>query len=375
MAEKAAGKELILRLFELSGKPGKIVLQTAGLIAAYFIFLIFGKLAGAIAGDGALWLFKAIVFVGRVLSYFIVLFVMTAVAKITLAEVRGTEEVGARAALGAAFGKVGDVIKAPLKIVGILVGLVLFHVVIDLCGKIPFLGELGWMFAPLITFPLGIAMVGTVLILFFGIMLLPILIVLGKEGPVAELIEFLRRNTIKFVGHFLIALLVAVIAFVVMVAAVQQSARISSTIMREKYQYVQSHVPGWVRHVPGFPPEQMRVGGAFGACLEPQAYSAGAVYDPKAERWTLALAGFVYGILMWLIQMSIWGFILVDFNVAGTLSYLGLVGPGEEKPEAASAKVEAEAREAPPAASPPALKKPRAKKTETPPAAEGEKKE
>ena len=98
MAEKAAGKELILRLFELSGKPGKIVLQTAGLIAAYFVFLVFGKLAWAIAGEGALWLFQAIVFVGKVLSYFVVLFVMTAVAKITLAEVRGNEEVSARAA-------------------------------------------------------------------------------------------------------------------------------------------------------------------------------------------------------------------------------------------------------------------------------------
>lgn len=372
MAEKAAGKELILRLFELSGKPGKIALQTAGLIAAYFVFLVFGKLAWAIAGDGALWLFKAIVFVGKVLSYFVVLFVMTAVAKITLAEVRGTEEVSARAALGAAFARIGDVVKAPLKIVGILVGLVLFHVAIDLCGKIPFLGELGWMFSPLVTFPLGLAMVGTVLVLFFGIMLLPILIVLEKEGPVAELIEFLRRNTIKFVGHFLIALLVAAIAFVVMVAAVNRSGQISSTIMREKYQYVQSHVPNWVRHVPGFAFAPAPACGAFGACLSPQAYDEGPVYDAKAERWTLVLAGFVYGILMWLIQMSIWGFILVDFNVAGTLSYLGLVGPGEPKKE-----------EVPPASAPiaetpapaPAPRKPRAKKTETPPPAEGEKKE
>ncbi len=370
MAEKAAGKELILRLFELSGKPGKIVLQTAGLIAAYFVFLVFGKLAWAIAGEGALWLFQAIVFVGKVLSYFVVLFVMTAVAKITLAEVRGNEEVSARAALGAAFGRIGEVVKAPLKIVGILVGLVLFHAVIDLCGKIPFLGELGWMFSPLVTFPLGLAMVGTVLVLFFGIMLLPILIVLEKEGPVAELIEFLRRNTIKFVGHFLIALLVAAIAFVVMGAAIKRSSQISSTIMGGKYQYVQSHVPNWVRHVPGFSTcVRATECGSGLACVAPISYDEGPVYDAKAERWTLVLAGFVYGILMWLIQMSIWGFILVDFNVAGTLSYLGLTGPAEEKKEEAPAAAAAEP------VAPPAPRKPRAKKTETPPPAEGEKKE
>ncbi|MCX6349096.1 MAG: hypothetical protein NTV79_06305 [Candidatus Aureabacteria bacterium] len=376
MLEKPSGKELILRLFELSGKPKKIVLQTAGLIAAYFVFLVFWKLAGVIAVDGdPLWLFKAVLFVGWVLAYFIVLFVMTAVAKITLAEVRGTEEVDARAALGAAFGKLKEVIKAPLKIVGIMVGLVLFHVVIDLCGKIPFIGELGWMFSPLITFPLGIALVATGLVLFFGIMLLPILIVLGKEGPVAELIEFLRRNTIKFISHFLIALLLAVIAFVIMVAALNRSSQISYTIMGEKYLYVQSHIPGWVRHVPGFPPAEISSSAmsASGLLSLGVAGDLGGtpVYDSKAERWTLVVAGFVFGILMWLIHMSIWGFILVDFNVAGTLSYLGLAGPGEEKKEeAAAVKAELEGE------APPAPKKPRAKKTETPdPPAEGEKKE
>jgi hypothetical protein len=205
-------------------------------------------------------------------------------------------------------------------------------------------------------------------------MLLPILIVLGKEGAVAELIEFLRRNTIKFISHFLIALLLAVIAFVIMVAALNRSSKISYTIMGEKYLYVQSHIPGWVRHVPGFPPAEISSSAMSASgllSLGPRVFGEAPVYDSKAERWTLVVAGFVFGILMWFIHMSIWGFILVDFNVAGTLSYLGLAGPGEEKKaEGAAVKAEVE-KEAPPAP-----KKPRAKKTETPPpAAEGEKKE
>jgi len=38
---------------------------------------------------------------------------------------------------------------------------------------------------------------------------------------------------------------------------------------------------------------------------------------------------------MWLIQMSIMGFIMTNFSVAGTLSYVGLTGDsGEEEPAA-----------------------------------------
>ena len=338
------GPELIQRLLELAWKPKKILFQTIAVIVAYFVFLFFQAIAPV--SPEAAWLAGILIFIGKVLAYFIILLGMTSVAGLTLGEIK-EKEVGT-----SALEKLKDIITSPLKIFAIIVGLVIFHVLIDLWGKIPFVGELCWMFSPLITFPLGIAMVAVFLVLVFGAMLLPTIIILGKEGPVSDLIDFLRKHTIKFAGHFLIALVVAVITFVLLVSAIGWSRDISLTIMGDKYMYLQSHTPGFIRHVPGFQ-IMPRVQGFRGG----EEFTGPMIYGPKSDRWSLVVAGFVYGIIMWLIYMSIWGFILVNFSVAGTLSYVGLTGALEEKIE--EPEIEKEKEEKKPAPRP---RKPRAKK-------------
>lgn len=327
MAKDAESSVLTRRLLELTWKPGKIVLQTEVLIIAYFVLLIARWIAPAAPGAG--WLASVIIFLGRVIAYFIVLLGMTAVAKMTLAELKGKDPVSAREAFSAAVGKIKDVVASPVKIFAIFAGLVVFHVVIDLIGKIPFIGELAWMFSPVFTFPLGIAMVAAILVLVFGAMILPTIIILGKEGPVSELIDFLRRNTIKFAGHFLVALVVAVITLIVLVWAIDLSNAVSNEIMGEKLIYIQDRIPQWLQQTPG----QVLTRGLM------YLRGSGELYrladDPKAFRWTIYLAGFVYGVIMWLIHMSFWGFIVTNFSVAGTLSYVGLTGDsGEEEPAA-----------------------------------------
>jgi len=306
-------------------------------IAAYFILLIARWIApGAIE---AAWLASIIKFIGIVVAYFIVLLGMTAVAKITLSDLKGEGEVSPRDALEAAIAKLKNVITSPIKIFGIFAGLAVFHAIIDLCGKIPFIGELGWMFSPIITFPIGIAMVATILILIFGAMVLPTIIVLGKEGPVSELIDFLRKNTIKFAGQFLIALVVAIITFVVLIWAIEASNNVSRVIMGEKLGYIQNLIPRWLQHAPNW---LQRVPGCTYLAIKMKVATGqfsvaglNPIANPEAFRWTEYLAGFVYGIIMWLIQMTIMGFIVTNFSVAGTLSYVGLTGEtGEEKPGA-----------------------------------------
>ncbi|MEA1928323.1 MAG: hypothetical protein U9N73_08945 [Candidatus Auribacterota bacterium] len=326
MVENAKGSVLTQRLLELTWKPGKIFLQTGTLIVAYFVLLI----ARWIAPESVAWLASIINYIGIIIAYFIALLGMTAVAKMTLADLKGEAEIPARAALGAAMGKGKEIITSPIKIFGIFAGLVVFHGIIDLLGKIPFIGELGWMFSPVVTFPLGIAMVATILILVFGAMILPTIIMLGKEGPVSELIDFLRKNTVKFAGHFLIALVVAIITLIVLTWALNASNEVSRVVMGEKFGYIQNLIPGWVQHAPGFENYAVYAKAATWKGIMPE---FNPITNPKAFRWTEYLAGFVYGIIMWLIQMSILGFIVTNFSVAGTLSYVGLTGdeePGEE---------------------------------------------
>ncbi len=319
--DKSNGPESIQRLLELSWKPAKIKLQTGALIVAYFIVLIFRAIAPS-APEAGVWA-GIINYIGLILAYFVVLFAMTAVAKITLAELRGEKEVPGKAAMAAAAAKLKEIVASPLKIFAIIAGLFIFHGVIDLCGKIPFIGELGWMLSPFVTLPLGIAIVATILILGFGAMFLPTIIIMGKEGPVSELIDFLRKNTIKFVGHFLISLVVAVVTFVILLFAIQLSQGISRTVMGDKYAYIQNHVPGYLQHVPGFNTvDELRANFSIQPLVSMSA---------KADRWSLYVAGFVFGVIMWLIHMSIWGFIIVNFGVAGTLSYAGLTGAEEKK--------------------------------------------
>jgi|GEM_PF-615207 len=324
MAENAKGSVLTQRLLELTWKPGKICLQTGTLIVAYFVLMI----ARWIAPESVPWIAKIINYFGIIVAYFVTLLGMTAVAKMTLSDLKGEEEIPARAALGAAMGKGKEIITSPIKIFAIFAGLVVFHGIIDLLGTIPFIGELGWMFSPVVTFPLGIAMVATILILVFGAMILPTIIMLGKEGPVSELIDFLRKNTIKFAGHFLIALVVALITLLVLTWAINASNDVSRVVMGDKFAYIQNLIPGWLQHAPAFE--------NYASYAEISAWKGtmadlNPVTNPKAFRWTEYLAGFVYGIIMWLIQMLILGFIVTNFSVAGTLSYVGLTGNSEEE--------------------------------------------
>ena len=120
--EKPKGPELIQRLVELTWKPKKIFLQTGAVIVAYFIVLIFNALAPASAQVA--WLASTLIFIGHFLAYFLILLAMTAVARITLAEVREEEEISAGAAFGAACARIKDVFTAPLKIFAIFAGLV-----------------------------------------------------------------------------------------------------------------------------------------------------------------------------------------------------------------------------------------------------------
>ena len=373
MDRKTEKPELIQRLLELASKPGKIFLQTGTLIVAYFIFLLFRAIY---IGIGTGVLANIFLYIGEIIAYFVILFGMTAVANITLGELRNEGEIPGRQALGAAFGRIKDIISSPLKIFGILAGLVVIHGIIDLLGSVPFIGELGWMFSPIFTFPLGIAMIAVILILIFGAMILPTIIILGKEGPVSELIDFMRKHTLKFGGHFLIALVVAVIMLVVLNIAIDLSNGISHNVMGRKYTYIRSHIPGWLQHVPRAQGLSVvraqplagvfaRIGGGRSQDKEilqaryrkldnklDQTTDAGdravikeqlkGIYSQlKQYRWTLYLAGFVFGIIMWLIHMGIWGFILVNFSVAGTLSYISLTGEGGE-PEDGAVVIEEE---------------------------------
>ncbi|MDP8235718.1 MAG: hypothetical protein P9M08_05000 [Candidatus Erginobacter occultus] len=371
MAKDAEGSVLTRRLLELTWKPGKIILQTELLIVAYFVLLIASWIAPS--SPGAAWFAAVIIFLGRVIAYFVVLLGMTAVAKMTLAELKGKDPVSAREAFSAAMGKIKDVVASPIKIFALLAGLAVFHVVIDLFGKIPFVGELAWMFSPVFTFPLGIAMVAAILVLVFGAMILPTIIILGKEGPVSELIDFLRRHTVKFAGHFLVALVVAVITLIVLVWAIGLSNAVSDRIMGEKLVFVQNRVPQWLQQTPGQTLTHIVTVLRWGPMYR-------MTQDPKALRWTIYVAGFVYGLIMWLIHMSFWGFVAVNFSVAGTLSYTGLTGDGgeEEKaepaPEKPDAPVKEEKKPAPPEKPKKAApKKAPAAKKEEKPAAEKEK--
>ncbi|HPQ67266.1 MAG TPA: hypothetical protein PLI51_11120, partial [bacterium] len=318
MSEQTPDRVGIQRLLELTWKPAKILRLTGVLLVAYLIRLVFGWIAPASAG--AAWFAQIIMFVGDIVIYFLVLWGMTAVAARTLEEINGTPPRGAAG---------GQIFLSPIKIFAVIAALVAVHAVIDLLGSIPWVGELAWMFSPALTFPLAVAIIAAILVLAFGIMLLPTIIAVGQEGPVSELVDFLRRHTIRFLGHFLIAAAVSAITVGLLFWALGYSAAISGVVMGNKFYYIQTNVPDWTR-------------GLNIACpfLMPRIWPPSP--DPVTGRWTLVLAGFVYGVIVWLIKLGIFGSVLVTFSVAGTLSYLGLKPPREEREPEQPAGVDAE---------------------------------
>lgn len=303
MSLKPVEKVDIQQMLGLTWKPGKIALQTGVVIAAYLVWLFFSWLAPETAKSA--WAARIILFAGDLLIYFILLAGLTKVAGSTLADL-GLKSSGSAG---------GEILKSPLKIFAVIAGLAAIHIVIDLVGKIPYLGELCWMFSPVFTVPIAVGIVFAFLGLIFGLMLLPVIIALGKEGPVSVLIDFIRKHTLRFLGHFLIALTAAVVIVVLLGAALNVTSTLSTEFLGRKYTSILANVPNWTRTCPVNYPW-------FGFYT-----------DATAGRWTMVLAGFVFGLLHWLIRMAIAGVVLVNFCVAGTVSYLSLEGiPEEETP-------------------------------------------
>ena len=294
----------IQQVLSLTWKPGKILLQTGNLILAYFVVLFFRWLAPA----GSAWLARILIFVGWLIAYFIILAGLTRVTRITL------KELGVRARE-----TTGGVLSAPVKIFAVIAALAVGHILIDLIGQIPYVGELCWMFSPVVNVPLAAGIVFAAFSLIFGLMLLPTIISLGREGPVSILIDFIRTHTLRFLGHFLIALTAGVVILAILALTFNVSGTISSEFMGDKYGMIRFNIPHWARACPQVDLPWHGLGGAFGG--------------EAADRWTMVVAGFVFGALTWLIRMAALGVILVNFCVAGTISYLALEGPPEEDEE------------------------------------------
>jgi len=137
------------------------------------------------------------------------------------------------------------------------------------------------------------------------------------------LIDFIRKNTLRFLGHFLISLAAAAVIVVLIAGAFQVSATLSGEFMGDKFAMIQSNVPYWARACCNQT-----------ACFLPSGFISFKGIPPEADRWTMVLAGFVFGVITWIIRMAVLGVVLVNFCVAGTISYLSLQGISAGKQDA-----------------------------------------
>ena len=320
------GMKTFSRIFSLSFSGKKIALQIGGMVCAVAASLVIMNLLGGFVLRGQLQSLVAIL--NWVAVLFILFFTWGAIAKVTVAEVAGLPAVDFKGALHAVRVSATPLIIAPLKIVLIILLMVLCHSIAGWFGRIPFLGEIVWPFLALPLFFLSALLVAAGIILLCGTLLLPPIIMVGKESPVSELNDFIRANTVRFIGYLIATALVFIIIVHFLSAVTAVDAMISSRTMGAQYTRIVSSVP------PAFNRAFDCAAGFFSLpeCSSPPAGLVGrGLYAAPQDtlRWTYSFAGFIWGAFTLIIRLSILSIPFVVWCVSGTLIYLGL------KPEAA----------------------------------------
>lgn len=319
-----SGIRTLGKVFSLSFSAKKITIQAVTLLVATVILYVISAIgAGIFKGQ---FLPGLCTIVGWVLWLFVVFAGFGAVSAITISEVEqgtwnalpmkeGLKRVLHRATLRA-------LVMAPLKIVAIAAGLAVIHVIADWIGRIPYIGELVWPFflIPLIFLSAFIVLV--LLILLFGTFLFPSIIMKGKESPVSELNDFLRENTLRFLGYLVITLIVISLIGGFLGVVVKTSNAISIRAMGvEKYVNIAGSVPGWMKSIAIAIPSKIGCRAAPMPGFEWATLNAG----PGLSA-TYRVGGFIWGVFWIIVSLALTSIPFVVWCVAGTLTYLGLKG-------------------------------------------------
>lgn len=321
------GMRTFSRIFSLSLSGKKIALQIGGMVCACIASLVILGLGGRIFAESVQWL---ITLLNLVVMVFIMFITWGAIAKVTVAEVAGLPAVDLKGAARAACKCATPLIIAPLKIVLIILIMMLAHVVCGWIGRIPVVGEIVWPFLAIPLFLLSALIVAAGLILLCGTLLLPSIIMVGKESPVSELNDFLRTHTLRFIVYLIATALVFAVVSQFFLAVTITDSRLSSWALGDKYCAIASSAPQALNRAfdrvagPFRTPLQCSpIRGAEGAC-GPYACASSC----GDLRWTFAFGGFIWGVFTLVIRLAILSLPFVIWSVSGTLIYLGL------KPEA-----------------------------------------
>jgi len=338
MGEMESGVATYSRIFRLSFNTKKIAIQILGIVCAVIVWHIVQALGGAILSTGVQWLVDI---ADWILVLFILFFTWGAIARITVSEVAGLPPVDIRSALQGARQAVGALIMAPLKIILLILVLMVLHVIADLIGLIPYLGEIVWPFFAIPLFLLSSLIVVTKIILACGALLLPTIIMVGKQSPVSELNDFLRENILRFIAYLIATIIVVLLIFLFLDRVVITNDYLANAVMGQKYYTIVSSVPGALSSA------IERVSPALKIFSRGSVYSQETLHGLKAIlegtqsyahpsagiRWTYSFAGLVWGFFTLIIYLAILSLPFVIWCVSGTLIYLGLKPEATPKPQ------------------------------------------
>ena len=315
------------RIFKLSFSGKKIAIQILGILCACIAWFIITGLGGLVLNER---LYGLVLIINWIVITFIMFITWGAIAKVTIAEVGELPPVSLKAAIRIALKCIRPLIIAPLKIVVIILAMMFVYWLASLIGLIPGVGEIVWPFFTIPLFILSAIIVVAKLILLCGGLLLPTIIMVGKQSPVSELNDFLRENTLRFIGYLIATAFVVFIVLIFLSMVITQNTGLANWFMGEKYTTIVASVPTKLSGVIS------RVEFTFNNLLKafsPRAvtenlWSPGKGIFMENLRWTYSFAGFVWGIFTFIIYLAISSLPLVVWGVSGTLIYLGL------KPEA-----------------------------------------
>jgi hypothetical protein len=214
------------------------------------------------------------------------------------------------------------------------------HVIGGLIGNIPIFGEIAWPFFAIPLFLLSALIVIAKIILLCGALLLPPIIMVGKESPVSELNDFLREHLLRFIGYLIATIIVVMIVCVFLNRVVATNDELSNWAMGQKYGMISSSVPSKLNAAIEKVSPTLRI------LSKSYLYNRETIEDLKAAllgapaaasttqslRWTYSFAGFVWGMFTLIIYLSLSSIPLVIWCVSGTLIYLGLKPEAMPKP-------------------------------------------
>ncbi len=318
---KASIAQDVTRAFNLTLRPGRVIVVALGLLIGVAIAILFFWLGGLIDEPGLRWLGWVIQRLGALIFAYLLLATMSSAVAMAHAESTG-DKISVPAGWAQITRNLGPVVMGTIKPIALFVGLVVIIWLAGLVGLIPQVGPLLWSITSPLWLAAGLLAIFIVVKLFLVGFLFPAMLsVTGKKGTdcYKESVQMLKRHGANMLGRIAVVLLICLLFYKIIVAGFSMTSSHSSKTMGNNTQTLRGSV--LLEYVSGVPGMSGASPLGFGLRNPAAPFLRVSLFRPRGTRF---VGGLIFSLVLIVASVIIFSLPCLLFALSGYCAYQSL---------------------------------------------------